>query len=793
MARTQVSEQIIEDHGIAFKQRLREGLLLISFAIAIYLLISLLTFNQHDPGWSRTAINQHIQNAGGRAGAWFADFFLYLFGYFAYLVPIMAAYGSWLAFREARYYNESNYKLFSLKCLGFLAILIAGSGLASLHIADIHGHIPFTAGGIVGSIIGPRLVESFNSIGTTLILVALFLGGVTWLTGLSWFKLCKFCLAKVKQFAVYTQEQVVSLYNKVKSNLQDRMQQRRERAELAPVEPKVNPIVEKIKQVATSITEPEPASEVSPEVPAIENTGIAIIPGKAPVKKSKKRKRPKGASSLPSLELLQTIHNSAVSGFTSTQLEEKSREVEQRLEDYSIQVKVVAVHPGPVVTRYELQLAPGVKASKLTNLAKDLARSLSMISVRVVEIIPGKSVVGLELPNEKRAVVSLKEVLESDKYAHARSPLSLALGKDIAGNPVIVDLAKMPHLLVAGTTGSGKSVGVNAMLMSILYKATPEEVRLILVDPKMLELSIYEGIPHLLSPVVTDMKEAANALRWCVQEMERRYRLMAALGVRNISGYNHKVREAIQNKQPIEDPSFPNQEGEDKVYLETLPYIVVIIDEFADMMMVVGKKVEQLIARIAQKARAAGIHLILATQRPSVDVITGLIKANIPTRIAFQVSSKVDSRTIIDQQGAEQLLGHGDMLYLAPGTGVPSRVHGAFVADQEVHDVVHELQQAGEPEYCPDVLTGASDESGASSAALTGIDIASGEQDPLYDDAVAFVTDSRKASISSVQRRFKIGYNRAARIIEEMEAAGVVSPMESNGSREVLAPPPPRD
>jgi S-DNA-T family DNA segregation ATPase FtsK/SpoIIIE len=456
---------------------------------------------------------------------------------------------------------------------------------------------------------------------------------------------------------------------------------------------------------------------------------------------------------------------------------------------------VVAVNPGPVITRFELQPAAGVKVSQITNLAKDIARALSAISVRVVEVIPGKSTVGLEIPNETREMVSLGEILKSKEYDQSHSPLTLALGKDISGYPMVADLQKMPHLLIAGTTGSGKSVGINGMILSLLYKATPEHVRLIMIDPKMLELSVYEGIPHLLAPVVTDMKEAANALRWSVAEMERRYRLMAALGVRNIAGYNRKIEDAKAKGETLADPLWKRDEhySGEPPQLGTLPYVVVVVDELADLMMVVGKKVEELIARLAQKARASGIHLVLATQRPSVDVITGLIKANIPTRIAFQVSSRVDSRTILDQIGAEALLGHGDMLYLPPGTGVPVRIHGAFVSDQEVHKVVKHLKQSGTPSYLDEILSGPGE--GAPPipglAGEEGDTPASGEQDPLYDQAVRIVTESRKASISGVQRRLKIGYNRAARMIEEMEAAGIVGPLQANGSREVIAPPPP--
>lgn len=489
-------------------------------------------------------------------------------------------------------------------------------------------------------------------------------------------------------------------------------------------------------------------------------------------------------SSIPSLTLLDPAEKLSKEGYTRDELEQLSRDVELRLKDFGIQVQVVAVHPGPVVTRFEMQPAAGIKVSRITGLAKDLARSLSVVSVRIVEVIPGKSVVGLEVPNKHREIVRLSEILSSTAYQQARSPLSLALGKDIAGHPVIVDLGKMPHLLVAGTTGSGKSVGLNAMLLSILYKATPQQVRLIMIDPKMLELAIYEGIPHLLAPVVTDMKEAANALRWCVAEMERRYKLMAHLGVRNLAGYNQKIQEATDKRQPLNDPFWKPEQGDKAEILEHLPYIIVLIDEFADMMMVVGKKVEELIARIAQKARAAGIHLILATQRPSVDVITGLIKANIPTRISFQVSSKIDSRTILDQQGAEQLLGHGDMLYLAPGTGVPIRVHGAFVADQEVHHVVSALKKSAAPEYRLDLTQTNLNEGGD----LDFLDNTSSEKDALYDQAVQIVIETRRASISSIQRRLKIGYNRAARLMEDMEKAGLVSAMESNGNRDILIP-----
>ncbi len=497
------------------------------------------------------------------------------------------------------------------------------------------------------------------------------------------------------------------------------------------------------------------------------------------------------ADALPSIALLERP-NRTTNPISEEDLEKVSRLVEAKLLDFNVDAKVVGVCPGPVVTRFELDLAPGVKVSKITGLSKDLARSLSAISVRVVEVIPGKSFIGLELPNQFREIVRLSEVIGDEVFEQSKSPLTMVLGKDIAGKAVVADLAKMPHLLVAGTTGSGKSVGVNVMICSLLYKSTPEDVRFLMIDPKMLELSVYEGIPHLLTEVVTDMKEAANGLRWCVGEMERRYKLMSALGVRNLKGYNAKVAEAIADGQPLRDPLWRPADDmrSEPPLLDKLPSIVVVIDEFADMMMIVGKKVEELIARIAQKARAAGIHLILATQRPSVDVITGLIKANIPTRIAFQVSSKIDSRTILDQQGAESLLGQGDMLYLPPGSGVPNRVHGAFVDDHEVHAVVADWKKRGKPNYIPEILNGETTEENL----LPGetLEDEDSESDPLFDQAVAFVTESRKASVSGVQRRFRIGYNRAARLVETMEQCGIVSGPGHNGNREVLAPPPPK-
>nr|WP_275661443.1 DNA translocase FtsK [Shewanella sp. Isolate7] len=514
--------------------------------------------------------------------------------------------------------------------------------------------------------------------------------------------------------------------------------------------------------------------------------GIVVLPG------GEEAQPKKPVAPLPDISLLD-VPNRKTNPISQEELDQVARLVEVKLADFNIVAKVVGVFPGPVVTRFELELAPGVKASKITNLSKDLARSLLAESVRVVEVIPGKAYVGLEIPNKFRETVFMRDVLGSEAFEHSQSHLSMVLGQDISGEPVVVDLGKMPHLLVAGTTGSGKSVGVNVMITSLLYKSGPDDVRFIMIDPKMLELSVYEGIPHLLCEVVTDMKEAANSLRWCVGEMERRYKLMSALGVRNLKGYNAKIKDAKERGEVITDPLWRSQDSmeEHAPELDKLPSIVVVVDEFADMMMIVGKKVEELIARIAQKARAAGIHLILATQRPSVDVITGLIKANIPTRMAFQVSSRIDSRTILDQQGAETLLGMGDMLYLPPGTSVPIRVHGAFIDDHEVHAVVADWHSRGKPQYIDEILQGSAE---GEQVLLPGEAAESDEEmDSLYDEAVAFVTETRRGSISSVQRKFKIGYNRAARIIEQMEMQGVVSSQGHNGNREVLAPPPPKD
>lgn len=747
---------------------LREGVLIFTIGIAAFLLFALISYHTTDPGWSRTGISVHIANWGGFTGAWIADVLLCAFGYTAFIFPFMLIYAAYLPLSK-REPTEFNKLLFILRAFGFLLVLVNASSLIALHFAG--ARLPFASGGVLGDLFRHWMTNAFNPIGANLIVLALLLTGMTLFFGISWLRVCDRVGYGMLVFVDYMRERF-----EFEEELTKPQRQRKTEPNIAVVE----------YNEKDQVVDNEEAN-----VPIISQPPSIRTSLRAERERQKVLFEPELEGSLPPLSLLDHPEKRFNNNYSKMQLEEMSRNVELRLQDFGIEAQVVAVHPGPVVTRYELQLAAGTKVSRITSLAKDLARSLSVISVRVVEVIPGKSVIGLELPNENREIVKLREILSSQQYEQTRAPLALALGKDIAGHPVIVDLAKMPHLLVAGTTGSGKSVCLNALLLSLLYKYSPFDARLILIDPKMLELSVYDGIPHLLAPVVTDMKEAANALRWCVAEMERRYKLMAMLGVRNLSGYNHKIRDAKNTREPLLDPTWKDDgSGEEPEELQELPYIVVLADEYADMIMVVGKKVEELIARIAQKARAAGIHLILATQRPSVDVITGLIKANIPTRIAFQVSSKIDSRTILDQSGAEQLLGFGDMLYLPPGTGVPVRIHGAFVADEEVHRVVKDLKRRGQPpEYIEQILDG-------SVGPIVGIDAEAisdistdAEKDPLYDQAVKIVLESRRASISNIQRRLKIGYNRAARIVEGMEAAGLVGPMETNGNREVLAPP----
>lgn len=754
----------------AVARGLRESAIIALGVLALVMLTALATYSPDDPGFSRTSTAAVVHNRIGPIGAWLADVMFFLFGRPAFLFPIMLGASCWLLFRRDRAEQTSRMNT-AVRTAGFVLVLVTSCGLVTLHWAP--GVMPQTAGGVVGSLVGRGLASGLDFLGATLLMIAAWMAGLSLAFHVSWFTIMDRIGAAVWDGISWLRTRAAT-----KKDVAAGRERKLARKEAA-----------KTEQKKTAARTPP---RIEPPAPIVEKSERVEKERQVPLFEAGK------ANELPPLNLLDDPppHEPA---YSAEALEALSRLVEMKLKDFGIEVEVVAVQPGPVVTRFELRPAPGVKASQITSLQKDLARALSVLSVRVVEVIPGKSVMGLEIANEKREVVTLGEIIRSKAYDETHSPLALALGKDIGGQPAVADLARMPHLLIAGTTGSGKSVGINAMVLSLLYKSSAENVRLIMIDPKMLELSVYEGIPHLLAPVVTDMKQAANALRWCVAEMERRYQLMAALGVRNIAGFNRRVKEANDEGKPIRDPVMMLKASNDPTFdqstipnLTPLPYIVVVIDELADLMMIVGKKVEELIARLAQKARASGIHLILATQRPSVDVITGLIKANIPCRIAFQVSAKVDSRTILDQMGAETLLGHGDMLYLPSGTSMPTRVHGAFVSDAEVHRVVEVLKKAAPPDYVEEVLSGPK-------GPIPGLPPEEGEagapEDPeadaLYDDAVRIVTTERKPSISYVQRRLKIGYNRAARLLEAMERAGLVGPLQSNGAREVLVPAPP--
>jgi S-DNA-T family DNA segregation ATPase FtsK/SpoIIIE len=735
---------------------LRESKWFALLALALYLLLILVTFDKSDPGWFHSTATSVARNAGGRAGAWLSELLLYLFGVSAYWVVALLAYMVIAGYRRLDGSRLLDQRPLIVALAGFAVLIAASCGMEALRFYSIKATLPLAPGGMLGAVFSSNFSAIFGFTGATLILLTLFAIGLSLFTGVSW-------LAAIE----VTGTALEWTYGFVLQSWQRR--QDRKAGEIATLEREV--IVEEDKKRIIEDHEP-----IRIEAPVVEITKSERV--------IKEKQVPLFQdlpdTPLPPLSLLDEPQRD-IESMSAETLEYTSRLIEKKLSDFGVQVKVLAAYPGPVITRYEIEPAVGVKGSQIMSLVKDLARALSVVSIRVVETIPGKSCMGLEIPNPKRQIVRLSEILSSEVYHEMGSPLVLTLGKDIAGKPMVADLAKMPHLLVAGTTGSGKSVAINAMILSLLYKAEPRQIRLILIDPKMLELSVYQDIPHLLAPVVTDMKQAASALNWCVAEMERRYKLMSWLGVRQLSGFNTKVAEAEKAGRPIQDPT--TLETGEPQFLAPLPYIVVVIDELADLMMVVGKKVEELIARLAQKARAAGIHLILATQRPSVDVITGLIKANIPTRISFQVSSKVDSRTILDQMGAEALLGQGDMLYLRPGTGLPQRVHGAFVADHEVHKVVAYLKKMGQPDYIDGLLD--ADEPGSE---LNGAGEASGEADPLYDQAVEIVLRTRRASISLVQRHLRIGYNRAARLIEQMEQAGMVSAMQPNGNREVLVP-----
>ncbi len=748
---------------------LREARWILFVALAAWLGLVLATWSRTDPSWSHSVHSTVIVNRGGVLGAYVSDLLLYLFGYSAWLWVVLLVQRVGVGFyRLTNVMFPSAAKTDELPrvhwevAIGFIMLFIGAMGTEALQFAQWGSQLPAGAGGTLGTLMADLLAQAFGATGCTLLLLVLAAVGASLFFGFSWLHLAERVgwlieksVKRAFEFRAARQDRKVG---EVKRTERDEMVEAKQE-QLVHAQPvRIEPAIVSVPKSVRVEKEKQKTLFTAPPAP--------------------------GGGDLPAVSLLDPVTEQLETVSPET-IEFTSRLIEKKLSDFGVKVVVVAAQAGPVITRYEIEPATGVKGSQIVNLAKDLARALSLVSIRVVETIPGKNLMGLELPNPRRQMVKLSEIVGSQTYYASASPLTMALGKDIAGNPVVADLAKMPHLLVAGTTGSGKSVGINAMILSLLYKADATQTRLILIDPKMLEMSIYEGIPHLLAPVVTDMRHAANALNWCVAEMEKRYRLMSKMGVRNLAGYNTKIRDAIKREEPIPNPFSLTPDAPEP--LEALPTIVVVIDELADLMMVVGKKIEELIARLAQKARAAGIHLILATQRPSVDVITGLIKANIPTRIAFQVSSKIDSRTILDQMGAETLLGQGDMLYMPPGTGLPTRVHGAFVHDDEVHRVVDYLKEQGEPNYIDGLLEASLEgETGDGVGSVTGFTDA--ESDPLYDQAVEVILKNRRASISSVQRHLRIGYNRAARLLEQMEQAGLVSAMQSNGNREILVP-----
>ena len=740
--------------------------------ICLYIFITLLSYNSIDPSFSSFSSSDEIENLGGPFGAWISDVLFVLFGLGAYiLLALLVSISIESIFISAKYSSraKSFFRLF-----GSMITILCACSLFEFYL-DGSSYPELSAGGYIGNVVFVFLSGIFGQIGSLIFIVLFLIPAAALAFNFNWANVIDKTGSIVLKLFTKLKDLIVNSLSYAKNTIKKLQEKQKINAEKNA----------KIKAEAVITSQKKPAEIKTTDQDVHKNVEQEKIkPEIQPVPKPKQAKnslQDEEKTRMPSTALLDRALDDG-SSLSKEDLSSLASLLELKLAEFGVTADVVSVLPGPVVTRFEIDLAPGTKASKVTNIAQDIARSLAVSSVRVVEVIEGKSVVGIEIPNTNRKMVRLTEILSSNAFKSSTSSLSLALGHDIAGKSVVVDLAKMPHLLVAGTTGSGKSVGVNAMLLSLLFKSDPEDVRLILIDPKMLELSVYDGIPHLLTPVITDMTDASNGLRWCVAEMDRRYKLMSIMGVRNLQGFNKKIEEASSNGQQIPDPLVEDED----VFLEKLPSIVVVVDEFADMMMLVGKKVEHLIARIAQKARAAGIHLILATQRPSVDVITGLIKANIPTRIGFQVSSKIDSRTILDQGGAEQLLGYGDMLYLPPGVSVPIRVHGAFVGDDEVHRVVDDWKKRSEPDYIDNIVSDAQDTGpipGWSNETSNDEDA-----DELYDEAVNFVIDSRRASISAVQRKLRIGYNRAARLIETMEQAGIVTEMSSNGSREVIVP-----
>ena len=824
-------------------QKLLEVGIIVSAFVAIFITLSLFTFSPVDPSWSQQQWVAEIQNSGGRVGAWIADILFFGFGFLAYLIPVIIVSFAWAILWKPTFSLEVDFLNLSLRIVGFIFTFFSLSALIALNVSD---YLYYPSGGLIGDILAQSMLGFFSLVAVNLILLTFLISGTTLLFGFSWIRL-------IDGLGEYTLNGISWLANlpnnlkKMKEERADDDQQRlldkqqmlqeklekKQQKQAMKEQKKLDNLASKVTNedndaflseqtddsddafLGTSFIDEPNKDEVELNIDDIdwqsddasdqEFEPIAAEPkvekklAKVDFSHLPEHARPverfvadQNIAPLPHIDLLDRPDKKE-NPISQQELDTAARLVESKLLEFKIKADVVNVLPGPVITRFELDLAPGMKVSTVSSLEKDLARALSAMSVRVVDQIPGKSVIALELPNRHREIVYISEVLDCKRFHESKSPLTMVLGADISGQPVVVDLAKMPHLLVAGTTGSGKSVGVNCMLVSLLYKSSPEDLRMILIDPKMLELNVYEGIPHLLTEVVTDMKDAANALRWCVGEMERRYKLLAEIGVRNLAGYNTAIKKAKAAGEPIVDPLWKpgDSMAESAPELEKLPTIVVVVDEFADMMMIVGKKCEELITRIAQKARAAGIHLILATQRPSVDVITGLIKANIPTRIAFQVSSKIDSRTILGQQGAETLLGHGDMLYMPPGVGVPTRVHGAFVDDHEVHKVVADWKKRGQPNYVQEILAGDAD----LDMLLPGEQAEGDEEiDPLFDEVVSFITETRKVSISSIQRRFRIGYNRSARLVDQLQAQGVISaPSGANSNRDVLAPPPIKD
>ncbi len=741
----------------------REGGLLLLAAAAFYLFISLISYAAKDPGPFQIGGQTPVANWGGAVGAWVADFMFNMFGKMAYLVIVLTGIAAWRIIDGKTEHRELSISRILLPILGFVFAMTGATGLDSLYFENPQS-LPYVSGGVVGDLTTASLLPKFGIVGATLLTLGMLLSGITLVTRLSWFKLMERAGARGFGVIAYIQSKFANASDSIRG-----MQERKRR-------------IETVSSIRRNISEKK-APKIEPKVEA------PIISQRVERERQMPLFKSDTGETLPPLSLLDPIVKEE-HGYSKQELEMMSSLLVKKLKDFNIDITVESIQPGPVITRFEIELAPGIKAATVVGLAKDLARALSVVSIRVVQNIPGKPYLGIEIPNQTREIVYLLDSLSSEAYEKANGPLPIVLGKDIAGESIVTDISKAPHLLVAGTTGSGKSVCINTLIMSLVYKRTPEEVRMIMVDPKLLELSVYEDIPHLLTPVVTDMKKAANALHWCIGEMDRRFRMLAAVGVRNLGSYNSKVSAAIKKGQPIEDPLFeidPLMPELPVPTLEKLPYIVVIVDELADLMMITKKKIEEVIIRIAQRARAAGIHLVLATQRPSVDVVTGLMKANVPSRIAFQVSSRADSRVILDEMGAEQLLGQGDMLFMPPGTALPVRVHGAFVSDEEVKRITNHLRQMGKPVYIDEITQGAATDF-AGGEGGNGED--GEEQDDLYDRAVFFVTKERKASISAVQRYLRVGYNRAARMIETMENTGIVGPLE-HGKREILAPPPP--